>query len=735
MALRRQAEQAARQGLVNRANELHRQEVAYWESTKAARVKALKDLETARENFQAAGTRVKGAYDSVISNYETLRKEAIALQDGVTKTAKAAADAQTALKSAEDAQNALLAPARALRQQAVQAAKQGLTGKAHQLHLQEVAYLEKTREARAKALQEVERLKPRYKAAAEIAEEAVKVEARVTETARAAGRTGQGIFDAVKGAAGKAGSALSAYGKAFGETKVGKVVKTGGKVLGGLGIVYEGVDALSEIGKSTGLISKGTLQERLDKLENDYGKNWKGNLAWDTATILLSATDPRLAVSKAISATLNKLNAISTASEGFLESQSQVAAAYAQGLDIKRAQFQREMARFRAGDREAQARLARLDREMAELQREINKAKANIQKETASLKEINKARRDLLAVPPEPDFEQPELPDDPGYPTLTKEQRDAISKRAQEKRDNQRAKEFSGSEGDALDGIFAEFDQLESERIKKSELDRQALELAILAEYRREQDRKAWERMKANHPELTDLFGDFIDNNMLDYGGVTGKWLSGTVATDLSPYAEWLLGQDINRLNALARAAGYPNLAAALADSRNLIKKARDTGFRQWAWAPGVGTGAIGAWASEAQHELARAQVLLGDLLNDSRFIDSTAGLSNLAISGTTLSAIFADFGLEDGDIIDITITQLGATLFTQRLTLKNAGTAILTNLRQGVARVEIFAVNEGFASPNTAEISVNNVTAGDSVQQYSLQTGEIAILRVQTGR
>ena len=90
---------------------------------------------------------------------------------------------------------------------------------------------------------------------------------------------------------------------------------------------------------------------------------------------------------------------------------------------------------------------------------------------------------------------------------------------------------------------------------------------------------------------------------------------------------------------------------------------------------------------------------------------------------------------LRNGDVIEITIQQLGRVLFTQTLTLTNAGTAIETNMRRGVGVVNIKALNEGFASPNTAEITINNVTDGDSVQQYSLRTGENATLRVQTGR
>jgi hypothetical protein len=728
-AFRQQAQRAFEAGNAQQANALLQQEKAYLQATSAGSAKALKEVQSAKDNVYLAGTRLKNAYNDVILNYEKLLQQSKALNQGVAKTAKVASDAQIALKNAEAAEDALLGPARALRRESELAAKLGQTNKAHQLHLQEVAYLEQTKAARAKALKDVSDAKAKLKGAAALAEEAVKAEEAVASTVK----SGQGLGGALKAAAGKAGNAVLALGKALGETKLGQFVAKNQAYLKGLGLALEGGEALVEVGKATGLLSKGTLKERLDKLENKYVDHAAGNLLWDLGTILLSATDPKLAAAKATSATLSKLDAIYTSHLGFLEAYEQVGASYAQALDIKKAQFQREMAKFKAGDREAQARLARLDAEMAKLMREILQAKANAKKEKIILSEINKEKGKVLKAQPDPeDFEQPELPDGPGYPTLTKEQRDAISERA---RLRKQAKEPFRGEGDALEGIFAELDELESERIRQEELELQALELVLAAKERQKIKKADWDWFKAKHPDLTEIFGDFIENNMFDFGGMTGKGISGTVATDLSPYAEWLLGQDIKRLEAMARAAGYPNLASALNDWRNLTKKANDQGFRQWAYSMAAFSGTIDSSFSEQQHALARAQLALGDLLNDTRFIESTAGLTDLAISGTTLSTIFRDFGIEDGDNIQIEIIQFGRVLFTQTLTLRIGGTPITAQMRPGVGLVNILALNEGFASPNTAEITVQNVVAGDSVQQYSLRTGENATLRVQVGR
>lgn len=212
--------------------------------------------------------------------------------------------------------------------------------------------------------------------------------------------------------------------------------------------------------------------------------------------------------------------------------------------------------------------------------------------------------------------------------------------------------------------------------------------------------------------------------------------LSGTVETDLSQWAEWLATQDIRKLTQLALQAGYPNLASALADWKNLTRNAADDGYRKWAMAPpscggyiGCGPNYLGRWTMK------KSQLLLGDILADSRDIFSTAGLSDVAISGFLLNYLLRDFGLEDGDIVDVVIKQFGRIISKTQLSLLNDGTDFRIALRPGVASVEITAVNEGAISPNTAQIRIENVKEGDAVQSYSLLTGEVAVLRVEPGR
>lgn len=232
-----------------------------------------------------------------------------------------------------------------------------------------------------------------------------------------------------------------------------------------------------------------------------------------------------------------------------------------------------------------------------------------------------------------------------------------------------------------------------------------------------------------------DYFG--LDDPERKKKGTAGG-LSGIVQTDLGPWEEWLETQDRRKLERLAVQAGYPNLAAALANARQLIRWADDPGFRKWAMTQPACGGYVGCGPPGALQGLwtqKRSQLALGDILADSRDLFSTAGLSDIGISGTTLSYFLSDFGIEDGDIVDVEVTQFTRTVFSQRVNLTNAGQRFDIGLNPGVATVNIEAVNEGALSPNTAAINIFNISQGDDNQDYSLRTGERAVLRVAVGQ
>ena len=210
--------------------------------------------------------------------------------------------------------------------------------------------------------------------------------------------------------------------------------------------------------------------------------------------------------------------------------------------------------------------------------------------------------------------------------------------------------------------------------------------------------------------------------------------MSGRVETDLSRWAEWLATQNVRELTRLALLAGYPNLASALADAENLIRQSQDEGYRRWAMqAPSCG-GYVGCGPSYLERWwMKQATVRLGDILGASRDIFSSGGFSDIGISGLNLAYLLRDNALQDGDIVDVRITQFGRTLFQGRTNLTNLGDRFNILLRQGVASLEIFAVNEGSASPNTAQIAIDNVVRGNGTQSYSLRTGQTATLRIET--
>jgi len=324
--------------------------------------------------------------------------------------------------------------------------------------------------------------------------------------------------------------------------------------------------------------------------------------------------------------------------------------------------------------------------------------------------------------------------DGPGYPTAD---RTPIKKRP---------KPVEEEVGDPDAWIFTETDQ----DIARRELaeyqdeifrERDRLEAVKDAE-RNERIRKGkenpvkWVPVEFEGPEQSKIeftkFDGNEDENWLrftevmayDYGDLSGK-----VATDLSPHQEFITKYGLRRLERLATQAGYPNLASALADWENLTERASDAGFRQWARTqPGcymACTNIQGLWTQKM------SQLALGDLLNDSRDLFSTAGLSDVSIGSLILTIFIVDFALEDGDAIQLIVSQFGREIFNSSFVLTNAGQTVSIPVRPGVANVQFVALNEGEFPPNTAGVTITGVTEGEDDQEYQLATGEAGTLRV----
>ena len=93
-----------------------------------------------------------------------------------------------------------------------------------------------------------------------------------------------------------------------------------------------------------------------------------------------------------------------------------------------------------------------------------------------------------------------------------------------------------------------------------------------------------------------------------------------------------------------------------------------------------------------------------------------------------------SDFGVEDGDMVALMLLQFGETLFETELTLTNAGDAFSEEVNPGVVTLQVTALNEGDLSPNTAAVNIEGVTDGTGNQQFSLTTGGVGTLVVETG-
>jgi hypothetical protein len=254
----------------------------------------------------------------------------------------------------------------------------------------------------------------------------------------------------------------------------------------------------------------------------------------------------------------------------------------------------------------------------------------------------------------------------------------------------------------------------------------------LLAEMERERAETQRDERRREQRESSgiDSLDEFVNNNAFTYTSLVG-----VVETDLSRWEEWLTTQNVRELERLALLAGYPNLASALADAQNIIRQAQDPGYRRWAMqAPSCGgIGGCGPSYLERWH-MKTSIVALGDILAASRDIFSTGGFSDIGISGLNLSYLLRDHGAEDGDIVRIRVSQFGHVTYEGQVNLTNAGENFGLLLGRGVASLEIYAVNEGSASPNTAQITVDNVVRGQGTQTYSLNTGQIATLRIEAG-
>ncbi len=105
-------------------------------------------------------------------------------------------------------------------------------------------------------------------------------------------------------------------------------------------------------------------------------------------------------------------------------------------------------------------------------------------------------------------------------------------------------------------------------------------------------------------------------------------------------------------------------------------------------------------------------------------------GLSDVTVTQRQVTLTVTDNGsLVDGDTIDIRLN--GNTVVVHHVLVGPPGTAFLVSLQGGANLLDVVAINEGTVGPNTAQLSISNVTVGEAVQVWRLsapQTGSLTI-------
>ena len=112
--------------------------------------------------------------------------------------------------------------------------------------------------------------------------------------------------------------------------------------------------------------------------------------------------------------------------------------------------------------------------------------------------------------------------------------------------------------------------------------------------------------------------------------------------------------------------------------------------------------------------------------------LEPSGGLEDVRVSQRNIELSLMDNGnVVDGDRIRVS---LNGEVVLEDHTLTGEGTQVALDLKRGSNQVEIVALNEGYSSPNTVEVSITHVIEGPSVQiSDGLLTGEKAEFSIRS--
>lgn len=206
--------------------------------------------------------------------------------------------------------------------------------------------------------------------------------------------------------------------------------------------------------------------------------------------------------------------------------------------------------------------------------------------------------------------------------------------------------------------------------------------------------------------------------------GDAADWINYGVGRygDITYFRDRYASNSASRLNqdAMQRRAG--SLVSPTRGAGGLLARTRAP--QPYTFIPGVTPAYLGP-------VIGRRSTYVTDVRGD--VSQSTAGFADVVIAGILAFRLF-DFGVEDGDIVTLDVTNEGRLLLGLTTTLTNAGQVFtVPGAREGsLVLVRLTANNEGSISPNTGGIDVTSVVLrGDPSQQYSLLTGQSGVFRI----
>jgi hypothetical protein len=109
---------------------------------------------------------------------------------------------------------------------------------------------------------------------------------------------------------------------------------------------------------------------------------------------------------------------------------------------------------------------------------------------------------------------------------------------------------------------------------------------------------------------------------------------------------------------------------------------------------------------------------------------NASGGLSDVTVSQRLVDVTLTDNGQEiDGDTVDLYLN--GSAVALGHVLAGGAGTTFGLTLAAGENVFEVYAVNEGSVSPNTALLEISHVVQGLTTQQWRLAAGEYGRLTI----